>query len=316
MSASKDRLRWDDLPARIQRRIEELAGDRVVVAENCEGGFSPGFASRLTLASGARVFAKAMDADAWPFQASFHRSETVVAAALPAAVPAPRFIGSSDDGHWVVLAFECVTGREPTRPWRIDELGRVVAAIGVLAAATTPSPVAVPADHPRLGGWAEVASDRRLRARLAAHSDWAAEHAGLLAAIEGEGLVAARGSSLVHFDALPHNILLTPDRVLFVDWPHARLGAPFIDLLMMLISAAADGIDPEPLLRDHPAVAGTDPRAVTGVLAALTGFCLADAVKEAPPGLEPIVAAKLELGRGALGWLRGRLSGRATSTGW
>jgi hypothetical protein len=64
MSASKDRPRWEELPPHVRGQISELAGGRVVAARNCEGGFSPGFASRLTLADGRRAFAKAMDADA------------------------------------------------------------------------------------------------------------------------------------------------------------------------------------------------------------------------------------------------------------
>jgi hypothetical protein len=81
MSASKNRPRWGDLPPPVRARISELAGGRVLAAQNCEGGFSPGFASRLTLADGRRVFAKAVDADAWPLQATFHRDEARVAAA-------------------------------------------------------------------------------------------------------------------------------------------------------------------------------------------------------------------------------------------
>jgi hypothetical protein len=52
VSASKDRPRWDELPGRVRRLAEALAGGRVIRAESCPGGFSPGFASRLTLAVG------------------------------------------------------------------------------------------------------------------------------------------------------------------------------------------------------------------------------------------------------------------------
>jgi hypothetical protein len=95
MCASKDRPRWEELPPHVRGQISELAGGRVVAARNCGGGFSPGFASRLTLADGRRAFAKAMDADAWPLQATFHRDEARVSAALPRTVPAPRFLGSA-----------------------------------------------------------------------------------------------------------------------------------------------------------------------------------------------------------------------------
>ena len=54
MSASKNRLRWNQLPAHVHDQIECLVKGPVVAARNCEGGFSPGFASRLTLAGRRR----------------------------------------------------------------------------------------------------------------------------------------------------------------------------------------------------------------------------------------------------------------------
>jgi Ser/Thr protein kinase RdoA (MazF antagonist) len=122
--------------------------------------------------------------------------------------------------------------------------------------------------------------------------------------LERKSLVAARGTTLVHFDALPHNILLTQDRIYFVDWPHARLGAPFIDMLMMATTAWADGIDPEGLLAEYGIMRGTAPGDIDAVLAAFAGFCLADGLGTTESGLGPIATAKRELGRGALGWLQ------------
>ena len=133
-----------------------------------------------------------------------------------------------------------------------------------------------------------------------------------LAALEGDGLTAARGSALVHFDMFAHNILLTADQVLFVDWPHARLGAPFIDVVLLLASAVADGVDPEPFMAASPLTAGIDPGAIDGLLAAHAAFCLSGALQPPEPGLEPIHAAKLELGLAALGWLGRRFDGRRT----
>ncbi len=122
MSASKNRPRWNELPEPVRGQIEYLVGGPVVAAENCDGGFSPGFASRLTLAGGRRVFAKAIDAFEWPDQAPFYRDEAQVAAglavarvadvAVATAVSTPRFLGSLDDGQFVILAFDCVAGGE------------------------------------------------------------------------------------------------------------------------------------------------------------------------------------------------------------
>ncbi len=324
MSASKNRQRWNELPERVHGQIESLVGGRVVAAENCDGGFSPGFASRLTLACERRVFVKAIDAEAWPGQAPFYRDEIYVAAGLAAAraadaavaraVSTPRFLGSLDDGQFVILAFDCVAGGEPARPWQFAELTRVAGTVGRMSAALTPSPVALAGDHPRLGGWATLAADGAALARLRIMSAWSARHLDQLIAAERHGLAAAKGTALVHFDLLPHNILLTCDQVTVVDWPHARLGAPVIDLLMVLASAAADGLDPDPVLRAQPMAVAVDDADVTGILAALTGFWLAGAFEPMPPGLGPIAAAKLHLGRGALWWLERRLGVTSTAS--
>jgi hypothetical protein len=282
---------WSDLPAGVRHAVEELIGGPVARAESCPGGFSPGFASRLTRADGERRFVKAIDAGTWPHEVDAYRTEAKVGAALPDSVPAPRWLGGYDDGRWCVLAFEDVDGAAPGRT--PTDIRRVVEAAGNLA---NPSPVELPGEHPRLGGWADLAADPARVARLRRHAPWAADDLPRLVGLERAGIAAARGDSLVHGDLYPHNILLTAARVVFVDWPHARLGAPVIDLVTFLSSVAADGIDPEPYVHSDGAV--------TEVLAAHAGFLLAGGLAA---GRTPITEAKLHLGRGALAWLKTRL---------
>lgn len=128
-----------------------------------------------------------------------------------------------------------------------------------------------------------------------------------LVELENDGLAAAQGDTLVHFDLYPHNILLAGDRVVFVDWPHARLGAPVIDLVVLLSSVAADRLDPEPILRAHAVLSAIPRGTIDSILAAHAGFLLNGAVSATPPGLEAIAAAKLHIGLGALAWLCSRL---------
>jgi Ser/Thr protein kinase RdoA (MazF antagonist) len=179
----------------------------------------------------------------------------------------------------VVLAFEEVDGVPPEEPWDCNTLTRVVSAVVGLADAVTPSPLALPDHHPRLGGWIDLAADPERGARLGTVSRWAADNLSYLVELETDGLIAAQGSSLVHFDLYPHNILVTTDRVVFVDWPHACLGAPIVDLVTLLSSAAAEGIDPESYLRTY--AAGTDPARVDAILAAHAGFLLAGGLASA-----------------------------------
>jgi Phosphotransferase enzyme family len=304
MPGSKKRPLWSELPTATRTMIENLVGGAVVGATNCPGGFSPGFASRLRLADGRRVFVKGMDAQAWPGEAETYRAEAAVSMSLSPAAPAPRHLGTSDDGGWVILAFEDVDGTEPEQPWRASDVDRVVVAVRDIARHAPPETLR--RDHPRLGGWHEIAAEDGLRAALPRLGAWAASHLDTLLALEERGLAAAQGESIVHFDGYPHNIPLTPERVVFVDWPHARLGAPYVDLVLLLSSVAASGLDPERYVAAHAAqVPGHD---IDAVLAAHAGFCAAGALWPAPPGLEPIVAAKTVLASASLGWLIGRLA--------
>jgi hypothetical protein len=148
MSASKQRPAWNRLPRAARAAIEAILAGRVFAALSCPGGFSPGFASRLVLADGRRVFVKAVDAHAWPDQAGSYRAEVQIAASLPDSVPAPRLLGSVDDDRWVILAFEDIDGHEPTRPWTRNQLDRVLTATGQLSQALTPSPLPLPTEHP------------------------------------------------------------------------------------------------------------------------------------------------------------------------
>jgi Ser/Thr protein kinase RdoA (MazF antagonist) len=235
-----------------------------------------------------------------------YRAELSVSAGLPASVPAPRLLSSLDDGRWVVLVFEYIDGAEPDLRRPADAF-RVAAALEELARTLTPSPIAVPPDHPRLGGWADLARDRDRLSRLPGLSPWAAEHFTRLIALEEAGLAAAQGRSLVHFDAYPHNILLTGGRVLFADWPHARLGAPFLDQVMFATSAAA-GVDPEPIVTGYAPAAETEPHVIDEVLAAHAGFCVAGGLDRVSPAFAPIIAAKAELGKAATAYLQCRLA--------
>jgi hypothetical protein len=104
--------------------------------------------------------------------------------------------------------------------------------------------------------------------------------------------------------------VLTPDRVVFVDWPWACLAAPWFDLVAMLPSVAMQGGPrPEEILGRHPVARGADPAAITAVAAALTGMFVWLAQLPESPGLPTLRAFQRGQGEAALAWLRRR-------TGW
>jgi aminoglycoside phosphotransferase (APT) family kinase protein len=303
--ARGERLPWDRLPANLRAAIEERLDAPVARAVTRPGGFSPGLAATLELADGRRAFAKAVGPEPNPDSPEFHRREARIAAALPPETPAPRFLFSLDEGGWVALVFEDVPGREPELPWRDDELARVLDALADLAEALTPTPIDAPPVEERLDelfhGW------RTLESHV---DDWAAEHLDELRELESRWAVAAAGETLLHCDVRADNILLTPERVVFVDWPHACVGAAWVDLLAFLPSVAMQG-GPHPwaLFESHPLGRDVPPGRLQAVLAALAGFFLQRSTLPPPPGLSTLREFQRAQGVESLAWLRRSLEG-------
>ncbi|MFJ5262892.1 phosphotransferase [Streptomyces sp. NPDC088387] len=306
------RTPWEDLPAPLRAAVADVLGAPVVRAETQRGGFSPGAAARVRTADGRRAFVKAVSADTNPVSPLLHRAEARNTAALPPHVPAPRLLGTYDDGTWVALVLEDVDGRQPEVPWRAEELDRVLDAVAELARGLTPSPVDAPSAADALKG--NFSGWNRLLAgedpALAEHvDDWTFSHLSRLAELAAPWAEATAGDTLAHADLRADNMLLTGDgRVVFVDWPHAVRAAPWFDLLVMLPCVGAQGgPDPEEVFTEHVLGRDADPDAVTAGLAALAGYFLRNSLRPAPPGLPTLRPFQRAQADAALAWLRRRL---------
>src|SRR5829696_1939545 len=281
------RLAWADAPEWLRDEVEARLGGRVAEAVTQPGGFSPGVATRLRLADGRRAFVKAVGPEPNPDSPGIHRREARVMAALPRSAPAPRLLWSLDRRGWVALAFEDVAG------------------------AHTPAPAGIPLLGDRLRddlvGWRRLAAGAD---DLKGLDPWAARHLDRLADLEAGWPEATEGPTLLHSDLRADNLLLTPTRVVAVDWPGASVGAPWVDLLLLLPSVAMQGgPDPEPTFAAHPVSSDADPRAVTTALAAWAGFLVGGSRLPTPPGLPTLRAFQHGQGVMAVEWLRRR-------TGW
>ena len=294
----------------VRAALEEWLGAPVAAAATQPEGFSPGVAARLRLSDGRRFFVKAAGPEPNPVTAGVHRREAASVAHMPAETPVPRLLWCYDEGEggWVLLLFEDVEGRHPAQPWRDDELDRVLETLAALWTRLTPSPVEAPSAAEMLER--EVNGWRLLQGEPNTGLDaWSRRHLDTLAQLEADAPTAVAGNTLLHLDLRADNLLLTADRVFVVDWPHACVGAPWVDVVTFAPSVHMQGgPDPEALLRRHPAISAVDPHAITAAVAAVAGFFTHRALQPAPPGLPTLRAFQAAQGEVARRWLAQRAS--------
>jgi aminoglycoside phosphotransferase (APT) family kinase protein len=152
-----------------------------------------------------------------------------------------------------------------------------------------------------------LACERQGSARL---DGWSARNLDRLAGLEAGAPEAAAGGTLLHLALRADNLLLTSDRVFVVDWPHARVGDAWVDLLFFAPSVAMQGgPSPEELLDRYPRAGQAEEGAITAVVCAIAGFFVHEGLRPAPPGLPTLRAFQAAQGRVARGWL-------ARRTGW
>jgi len=272
-------------------------------------GFSPGLAARLRLADGRRVFIKAVSETANPDTPDIHRREARILAALPASIPAPRLLWTYDEFGWVALCLEDIDGRHPEEPWTDRDLDLVIATVTKMVAELTPTPIDVGLTAGDgfahvINGWQSELSRREDRL-----DRWSSRHLEQLAELESRAPAAAVGETLLHFDLRADNLLIAGDRVWVLDWPWARTGAWWIDLVAMAPSVAMQGGPAPDAFLSRIDMAGVPREDVDAIVCSITGYFVVRALEPAPPGIPTVRAFQAAQGRAAISWLRDR-------TGW
>jgi hypothetical protein len=304
------RVPWASVPPGVRASIEDRLGAPLASAYSQEGGFSPALAARLVLGDERRVFVKAIGPDASsgaPGGQSSYRREARITAALPSSVPAPALIDSWEAEGWVILCFQDIAGTNPVLPWQDDQLARALGTLTALAGALTPSPVDAPAAATPGGSdhWRQLASEPLSVASLPGLDPWVQQNLDVLVDLEASSEGAAAGDTLVHFDLRADNIFLNGRDVFFVDWPHARTGATWLDLAYFLPSVAMQGgPSPNELFWERPLSRGAQRHDVSSVAAGLAGFMLHGATRPAPPGIPTLRKFQLAQDQQAVLWLR------------
>ena len=301
------RITWAHLPQTVREGVENILGEAVVEAASQPGGFSPGSADRVQLASGRRAFVKAASSQHNATTPDLHRREAAVTAALPQGVLAPDLLGMYDDGTWVALALADVAGWHPQEPWVETEVLQVLDALADMGQISVPADLHLPLYQDSLQGaflgWAKVQSRP-----LESMDSWAANHLERLVELAQRGTAALAGDSLVHGDLRADNILLTGQGVVFLDWPWAARGAAWVDGLSVLInvktlnpSAAVDQF-----FETHRLFAGTSAHAITAVMAGWAGYFLDISRRPAPQGIPTLRQFQRQQADALMHWIQAR----------
>lgn len=103
------------------------------------------------------------------------------------------------------------------------------------------------------------------------------------------------------------NLLLTPKKVWFFDWPHARIGAAWSYLVGFAPSVHMQGgPKPEELLARHPAFHEARPEVITAVVAAIAGYFTYQSLLPPQVGLPTVRAFQAAQGEVAREWVAHR----------
>jgi aminoglycoside phosphotransferase (APT) family kinase protein len=296
--ATAVRPQWSDLPESLREAIGAHLGGPIAAAHNAGGGFTRAFAAVVETTAGFRAFIKAA-----PLRepiAEWYARESSITAALPPAVAAARPRWTMTDSGYFVLCLDYVDGRIPSLPWVPAELEAAVSAWTTAAAALAePSlsglPLLPDIVRDEMSVWSSETSFGLVPADLpiARLSD--------LVALERLLPDAVAGTGMLHGDLRIDNVLIDRSGAAWLcDWTWPCVGAPWFDLVTLLVTAYASGAEADRFLTGAPA------EGVDAALAGLAGYWLARAA--GPPSSASPHSRQHQAysGRAALSWLAAR----------
>jgi len=204
----------------------------------------------------------------------------------------PEVLGFDDDGERPALALEDLSGADWPPPWTVARVAAVREAIDAIHG------TAPPGHLPQgLGGrdagaeWRSIAEDPAPFLALGLCSPAWLNRAlpGLIGAASDAPLT---GRSLVHLDIRSDNLCFPNGRAIVIDWNHAQLANPDVDVAFWLPSLHAEGgPPPEQILPDAP-----------GLAAWVAGFFCAGAGDPPIPEAPHVRPLQVRQARTALPW--------------
>lgn len=301
---------WPDLPHTVRASVEDLTGSPITQAITQRGGFSSGLATRLLCADGTRLFLKGITTD-HPL-CTRYQEEAAINQALPTTVPVPRLRRAWETDGWWLMAFDDITnGQHPDLTPGSPDTPRALALLDQLPATVTPSPIeAAPGFVEAVG--AEFCGWQHLADTGADLDPWSTRNLNRLADAEHEWFTDGDGTTLLHADLRPDNMLLTADSAYVIDWAYLHQGPAWADPALFaphLIRAGHTPPQAEQLMTDVTAWTSAPAKAITSFAIALTGYWERSSRLPAPPQVPYLRPYQAQMARIGRTWVQHR-------TGW
>ncbi|CAN3980739.1 hypothetical protein KPATCC21470_3391 [Kitasatospora purpeofusca] len=204
------RVSWDELPGTVRAVVEEHDG-KVLSAATVPEGITCRTALILSTAT-ARLFLKgALVADPGSWEAQ--RMEADINAAVGRVGPAMRWEAAVDE--WHLIAFDCVDGRHADLTPQSRDAAIVADTLKRARSCRAPA-----------GGRVPLLAERYRRVLRPGDSG------------------ALEGSSLLHTDTNPHNLLIASQRGYLVDWAMPAVGPAWVDAAQTAVRLMGYGWEP------------------------------------------------------------------------
>lgn len=247
----------------LRTRIERLLGAAVETYRHVQGGYTP--ATRLLCRTRKGDFF--VKAGATPLTSEFLRSEIEAYQRIAGAF-VPKLVAWEEHETEPILIIEDLSSACWPPPWDERQVVCVAEQIQEMHRTKAPLKSFLQTHGTFAPNWQTVAEEPAPFLSLGiADARWLEKALPVL--LEQEQRCPMDGDSLVHLDLRSDNICLADQGVLFVDWNHACLANPRIDLGFWLPSLAYEGGPlPETILPDAPDVAAL----VAGFFASRAGL--------------------------------------------
>lgn len=287
IAVKNSRIKWTELPLKVQAAIEGIMGSPVAFAVSQAGGYSPGTADRIVTVSGDRFFVKAVGTPVNMDSPAIHRKEILVMNSVTEHLLGSGLVGSYDDGEWVALVFRDIEGRHPDLSNTRDRQLVMEALTALTSSPLSPEAKSILpslSDDVAYGfdAWKRIDTDP-----VPGLNPWIIEHFDRLSAIAESASSRLKGDFLVHTDLRKDNILISENQAFIIDWPWAASGVPWFDVLTVIMDASVYNVkfNAAKEIKMNPLLSMCSDDDIDSVISGMMGYFFDCARKPSPPGI-------------------------------